>query len=140
MGKVLRWLLVPLSVVGILLAVVLAGRVVLGIADGFCEEAHRAGGICVEAWHTSVMDALAYGGVFATAFLLATVPALIAPTLRRTVASIGALLLPALALVAWSSTNWPDLLAPFLLALAAALVGLAIIWRRVSRGQGGQSV
>ncbi|MEQ8858471.1 MAG: hypothetical protein RIC56_07485 [Pseudomonadales bacterium] len=129
-GRILRWMLVPVTAVAVVALAVVGSRWAVSIVDGRCPVDRMVGGACVEPWHTGAVETAIYGGVAFGAFGLVLFPALVAPNLKRTVAVVGLLLGIGGAAGFYLMTRWEVLLAP--LAVAAASGALAL-WRTWTR-------
>lgn len=125
-GKALRWLLVPLSAIGVVALAIGAGRGIVLWADRHCPAQDLVAGSCVSPWHTSVVEAAIYLGLVAATLGLVIVPSRLAPGLKRTVAVTGLAMPLAGLLFAWQVTRWPQFLVP--LAVATACGAVALSW------------
>ena len=128
--KLIRWLLVPVSTVAIAAGAVALSRALVGWFDQRCAPENLIGGACVESWHTGAVETGIYAAVILGGFLLATIPALLAPAYRRAVAVL--ILLLVFAGIAWANFTfgWGDIVLPSIVALAVTALGCLLIWRR----------
>lgn len=130
LGKVLRWLLVPVTAVAVVAAVVAAGRWGVALADRRCPVESMVGGACVEPWHTSIVEAAIYIGAVAAAAGLVVLPAMVAPHFKRAVGAFGLAALLGGSGYAYSVTGWVQLLWPCVVALPAGALALWWVWSR----------
>ncbi|NBC23796.1 MAG: hypothetical protein GVY21_10005 [Gammaproteobacteria bacterium] len=130
LGKVVRWLLVPVAAAAIIVLTIMAGRGVVDLIDGRCPPQSMIGGACVEPWHTGAVEAVIYGATGLGVLALVIVPALVAPSLQRSVASAGALLGTGAVGAFYLLTTWAVVLPLLAVAVAAAALGLWWAWRR----------
>ena len=96
-------------------------------ADGSCDS--MVGGSCVEAWHSSVVEWSVYLGIVVALLVATTLPARIAPALKRTTAIVAGVIGNAPLWFSYFATNWNDLLLPVILAGISALLGILLVWR-----------
>jgi len=124
-GTVVRWVLVPVSAVAVVVSCAAAARAVVSFIDQRCLRESMVGGACVEPWHTSAVEASIYLGVIVAALAVVILPAMIAPTFKRTVAVILFLTAVSVAAAPYMLTTWTELLRPL---AAAVLSGAAALW------------
>jgi len=129
-GRVVRWLLVPVSAVVVVGLAIAGGRGTVTLIDGRCPPQSMVGGACVEPWHTGAVEAVIYTATGIGVLALAIVPALIAPSLKRSVAAAGALLGVGAVAAFYAVTTWPVVLPLLALAATAGGLGLWWTWRR----------
>ena len=125
--QILRWLGVPAVIVGVVGGSVLLARYAVARADLRCE--NQVGGACVESWHTGVVEWSIYVGVVVTVLLVTLLSAWIAPMLKRSVSVVAALLCVLPLAAAYIVTGWAELGSPIFLAILAAVLGMALVWR-----------
>ncbi len=129
-GRTIRWLLVPVVAAAVVAIVVVGGRWVVSLADARCAPENFAGGACVEPWQTGAVEAAIYTGVVLVALGLTLLPSALAPSLKRTVSIIGALLAVAPLAFIYYSTRWPEVVAPLALAAIVCVAGSGWVWLR----------
>lgn len=131
-GRIIRWLLVPVSATAVVVLAIFGSRWAVTVIDSRCPVDRMVGGACVEPWHTSAVEAAIYAGVGLGALGLTLVPALVAPSLKRTVAVAGFLLGVGAAATLYLTTSWSVLLPPLALAAASGALGVWIMWSRAN--------
>ena len=127
---ILRWLLIPLCIAAVLGTGVFAGRWLVAMADSRCDPANMIGGACVESWQTGTVEIAIYTVIVFVTVLLILLPWLLAPALKRTVATISGLLLPLLIGAVYVRFGWADFLLPMLVAAAVAASGIYWVFSR----------
>ena len=130
LGKILRWLSIPLLMVGLIVIAAFAGAQIIGALDTRCAPANMTGGACVESWHSGAIEWVIYVAVFIAAFLLVFLPAWIAPAGKRIVAVLAAVLVTAAPTSVWLGLGWTDFMLPSLIALVSSGLGGWWVWRR----------
>lgn len=133
MVKVLRWLLTPVAAALWVGGIVVAGRWVVSLADARCASGNMVGGACVEPWHTGVVEGVIYVGLILGAAGLVTLPALIAPALKRSMATLGFLLGAGLVGTLYFMTRWSDFQMPLLVVLVSGGISVWWMWTRGER-------
>ena len=130
LGKILRWLSIPLLMGGLIVIAVITGERIVSYLDDRCAPANMTGGACVESWHSGAIEWVIYVGVFIAAFLLVFLPAWIAPAGKRIVAALAAVLVTAAPTSVWLGLGWTDFMLPSLIALVSSGLGGWWVWRR----------
>ncbi len=127
---ILRWLLLPLCIAAVLGAGVFTGRWLVALADSSCNPSNMVGGACVESWQTGTVEIAIYTMIVLVTGLLTLLPWLLAPALKRTVATISSLLTPLLIGAVYFRFGWSDFLLPTLLAAVVAAIGIYWVFKR----------
>jgi|TARA_Y100000294_G_C8532591_1_gene327654 hypothetical protein len=83
---ILRWILLLPTLVLVCLLVAAAATGIVSYADGQCAPRQMAAGVCVAPWHTTVMDAVIYGGMLIAAGGAVLAGALVAPRFKLAIA------------------------------------------------------
>jgi hypothetical protein len=109
---------------------VIAGRWFVDMADSRCDPANMVGGACVEPWQTGTVEIAIYTVIVFVTLLLTLLPWLLAPALKRTVATVSGLLLPLTIGVVYVRFGWADFLLPMLVAAAVAVIGICWVFSR----------
>lgn len=126
----LRWLLVPVSAVAVLVLGAAVGRWFVTQADSRCDSANMIGGACVESWQTGLIENTIYVAVILAALAITLISAAIAPSFKRAVALLGALLVPGLLGLVYYRFGWTDFLPPLIVAIVAGAGGFFWVWSR----------
>ena len=124
----LRWLSVPLVIVGVAAGCAACARWFVNLADERCRD--MVGGACVESWHTDVVEWSIYVGVVVAFLLMTILSAWVAPSLKRAVSIVVGVLGVLVLIVGRLMTGWDVMLLPVLVGAVSALVGIMIVWRR----------
>ena len=124
--KIVHWLLVPGSAVIIIAGTVFGSRWAVNIADNRCAPENMIGGACVESWHTGLVELAIYAGLVLCALGLTLIPAAIAPSFKRLVSIVGALLTIGSTITAYYFTRWPELIWP--VAVATLVCTTSVLW------------
>lgn len=130
MVKFLRWLLVPVAAVAVLLLGAAAGRWSVSQADSRCDSANMIGGACVESWQTGLIENIIFVAVVIVVLGITLISAAIAPSYKRAVALLGALLVPGLLGLVYYQFGWADFLLPLIVAIVAGAGSFFWVWSR----------
>jgi|TARA_Y100000310_G_C20653346_1_gene800686 hypothetical protein len=133
----LRWLGVLISPVAITAVVLVAAWVAMTVTNSRCDEINLAAGLCVEPWHTTALDVIAYLSVVILVLGFVVLPSLIAPRFKRAIAIIGFVLVSTVPVVAYSNSGWSDLLSVLVVALVYGGMAIAWVWWRAGRNSHG---
>lgn len=127
---ILRWLLVPVALAGVIGVTVLAARSTVDLIDARCPAQSMVAGSCVEPWHTGAIETVIYIALLVAAAGLVVIPSLIAPAIKRVVASVGFLLGGGLVGGLYLMTAWSDVRMPLLIVLVSGGLSLWWMWTR----------
>ncbi|MEZ5551012.1 MAG: hypothetical protein R3E82_09010 [Pseudomonadales bacterium] len=127
---VLRWLLVPVSLAAVVGGTLFAARSTVDLIDARCPAQSMVAGSCVEPWHTGAIETVIYVALLIAAAGLVVIPTLIAPGIKRVVASVGFLLGGGLVGGLYFMTTWSDLRMPLLIVLVSGGLSLWWMWTR----------
>lgn len=130
LGQILRWLAIPLSMGSLIVLAVFTGERIVSALDARCAPANMTGGACVESWHSGAIEWVIYVELFISAFLLVFLSAWIAPSGKRIVAVLAAVLATAAPTTLWLGLGWSDYMLPSLIVLVSSVVGGLWIWRQ----------
>jgi hypothetical protein len=126
----LRWLLVIVTPFIATAVILLVARMAVTISNGQCAADSLAGGLCVEAWHTTAMDSIILIAIAAFVVAVVILPAMLAPSFKRVVAIVGFLIAVTPVSAIYLATRWPDLLFPAVLGLVVAIASVSWVWIR----------
>ena len=121
MSTVVRWILVPISALGVWAAVTVFGIGAIGLLDALCPEDLMVSGSCTAPWHEPAVEGLFIVGAGIAAFGIVTVSARVAPHRQWLVAlaTFGAG-----AVYAGSLARSGNLWGPFAGAAVGGVIGL----------------
>ena len=128
--QIIRWLIVPIAAASLVVGCAIAARAVVAAADEHCAQPDMVGGTCIAPWHTNFVEWVIYLGVGLTAFTVTTIPAMIAPGLRRSISIACWLLINGATTALFVTTGWLDLQMPLLIALLLGALGVIVIWKQ----------
>jgi hypothetical protein len=127
---VLRWLLVPVSLAAVIGVTVFAARGTVDLIDARCPAQSMVAGSCVEPWHTGAIESVIYVALLISAAALVVIPTLVAPAIKRVVASAGFLLGGGVVGGLYLMTAWSDFRMPLLIVLVSGGLSLWWMWTR----------
>lgn len=132
-GFWVRWLLLPLLPPTLAYSAWLGAWYVIDRTARHCGSDGMTAGLCVEPWHTNVIDAAIYTEVAVVAIGCVVLGAWLAPRASRSIAIIMALVvaLPPTALSFMS--GWPELVRLAMFAWLSAAAAAAAVWWFVTR-------
>jgi hypothetical protein len=106
------------------------GERIVSSLDTRCAPANMTGGACVESWHSAAIEWVIYVELFIAAFVLVFLSAWIAPSAKRIIAILAAVLVTAAPTSLWLGLGWTDFMLPSLIVLVSSALGGLWIWRR----------
>lgn len=126
--QILRWLAIPLLMGTLILVAAFTGERIVSALDARCSPVNMTGGACVESWHSGAIEWVIYVVLFISAFLLVFLPAWVAPSGKRVVAVLAAVLVTAAPTSLWLGLGWSDFMPPSLIVLVSSILG--VFWVR----------
>lgn len=124
---VVRWVGLPIVFAAVVGGCIMLSSWAVSFADGSCDS--MVGGSCVEGWHSNVVEWSVYLGIVAALLAVTMLLAKIAPSFKRTTATIAGILGNAPVWFGYFVTGWDDLLLPVILATLSASFGIMVVWQ-----------
>jgi hypothetical protein len=128
---ILRWFFTLISPALLTALVLLLARTASITSNSRCADINLVSNLCVESWHTNVLDTIVYLTVLSLGFGFVLLPAIIAPQFKKIVAVLGFVLVLSLPTYSYYVAGWSDLMLPLVLILVAAGTSVLLVWWKV---------
>jgi len=129
----LRWIFALISPALVTALVLLLARAASITSNESCADINLISNLCVESWHTNVLDAIVYLTMLSLGVGFVLLPAIIAPRFKKIVAVFGFILVLILPIYSYYRVGWGDLVLPLILTLVAAGTSVLLVWWKVER-------
>lgn len=129
----LRWLFALISPALVTALVLLLARAASITSNGRCADMNLISNLCVESWHTNVLDVIVYLTMLSLGAGFVLIPSIIAPRFKKIVAVFGFILVLILPIYIYYRLGWGDLVLPLILTLVAAGTSVLLVWWKVER-------